>query len=131
MARLLLIEDDTWLSESYQRALADYEVTAVTNLDAALDAINATLPDVIVADFMLEGRNSLEFLHEIASYDDTQVIPVVLLSTIGSDLQELAEKLAHYGVVKICDKAEVTPASLRRVVQEAIASERHHEAVSH
>jgi len=122
MKRLLLIEDDAWLGESYDRMLGKlYDVTHVQSLEAAIEAISRRVPDVIVADFMLEGKNVLELFHELASYEDTSIIPVVLCSTIGDELRRYETQLANYGVVRICDKATLTPESLRRAVHESLA----------
>lgn len=122
--RLLLIEDDRWLGESYVRALKDlFNVDHVENIQTAIEKIDDNVPQVIVADFMLDGQNCLELLHELNSYEDTMKVPVVLCSTLGDDLKRYASQLTHYGVVAICDKAVMTPATLRRTVREAMQQE--------
>lgn len=119
MKKVLLIEDDTWLGESFCRVLqTEFTVTLAATLQASIDAINQSLPDVIVADFMLGGNNTIELMHELSSYEDTVKIPIILCSTIGDDIKIYGEQFRHYGVVKICDKAELTPQSLLRIVKE-------------
>ena len=127
MKKLLLIEDDIWLGESFERVLAkEFEVERVESLQAAIEVSDEHIPDIIVADFMFEGRNSIELLHELASYEDTMRVPVILCSTIGRDIQMYESQLAHYGVVKVCDKADLTPETLRRTVREALAAQVEH-----
>jgi uncharacterized protein YdhG (YjbR/CyaY superfamily) len=48
-------------------------------------------------------------------------VPVILCSTLGEDIKAFESQLAHYGVVRVCDKAELTPDKLRRVVRESLA----------
>ena len=123
MKHVLLIEDDIWLGESFERVLSkEFETQRVESLQDAVSATNERVPDLIVADFMFDGRNSLELLHELSSYDDTMHVPVVLCSTLGRDIEAYASQLAHYGVVQVCDKAELTPEGLRRVIREALAA---------
>jgi CheY-like chemotaxis protein len=128
MKRVLLIEDDTWLGESFTRVLSgEFSVVFVDTMTAAIDAINAELPDVIVADFMLSGKNSIELMHELSSYEDTAGIPIILCSTIGEEIKPYGEQLRHYGVVNIVDKSELTPDILVRTVREVLAT---HEAAA-
>ena len=123
MKHILLVEDDQWLGESYERVLKQhFSVTYVHSLQDALPAIDTKQPDLIIADFMFDGRNVMELLHEISSYGDTWHIPVILCSTIGNDLDAYAEQLEHYGVVRVCDKADITPQSLQRIAREAMAA---------
>jgi DNA-binding response OmpR family regulator len=122
MKQVLLVEDDIWLGESFERVLAgEFKVQRVESLHDAVEAVNQEVPDLIVADFMFEGRNSLELLHELSSYDDTMQLPVILCSTLGEEIKRYAPQLEHYGVAKVCDKAELTPEGLRRAVRETLA----------
>jgi DNA-binding response OmpR family regulator len=123
MKSVLLIEDDIWLGESFERVLGtEFKVQRVESLEEAAEATNQNVPDIIVADFMFEGRNTLALLHELSSYEDTMHVPVILCSTIGEDLQKFEDQLSHYGVVRVCDKADLTPGSLRRVVRVSLAA---------
>lgn len=119
MKRVLLIEDDPWLAESYRRVMTKngFEVRVVADADVAMRGLEKGQCDVIVADIMLEGHTVFALLHELQSYDDTATIPVILCSSLSSDgLSE--EKLHEYGVRRVLDKATLTPEQLVNVVGE-------------
>lgn len=119
MSRILLIEDDHWLASSYQRLLEreGHKVTAVTSAEEAMQKIEKKPPQLIIADVMLEGHTVFSLLHELQSYDDTSLIPVVLCSNLESAVLEKA-KFPYYGIRKIFNKTTVEPTQLVEVVQE-------------
>lgn len=122
MKRLLLIEDDAWLADSYAHILSDagYEVQTVKDGYEAIRLIESAPPDGIVADVLLEGHTIINLLHELQSYDDTAVVPIILCSGLAHPSMEL-ERLHHYGVRAVLDKATVTPEKLIETVEEALA----------
>lgn len=122
MARthVLLIEDDMWLADSYWEVLEDrgLDCTTVMTVDEALEVINTTVPDVIVADIMLGDHTVIGLLHELQSYEDTGLVPVIICSSLARSAVHVQEQLHEYGVVEILDKATVTPETLAVTVQE-------------
>jgi len=52
---------------------------------AALFEPRGLTPDLIVLDFHLPGMNGLEILQELRRHKKTRHIPVVMLSSLGSD----------------------------------------------
>ena len=122
MKRLLLIEDDHWLADSYKKVLAGayFSVDHARSGDEAMRAIETSQPDVIVADVLLEGHTVLSLLHELQSYDDTAAVPVILCTSLSHPSIEL-KRLHSYGVHAVLDKATMTPEQLIQTVKEAVA----------
>jgi CheY-like chemotaxis protein len=122
MSRVLLIEDDRWLAESYASTLekARHEVVVVASAGGAMDSVEQIMPDVILADVMLEGHTIFALLHELQSYDDTRDIPVVLCSGLSKE-QLQVDRLKSYGVVDILSKTDITPQWLQSAIQQAVA----------
>lgn len=116
---ILIIEDDAWLADSYQRSLGpSYTCLHASSAAEALAMIDTELPAVIVADVLLSGGTVIDLLHELQGYHDTAPVPVVLCSGLSG----LAlEDVRAYGVVAIKDKAYLTPAALRQAVEAACA----------
>lgn len=121
MKTVLLIEDDHWLADSYARTLtrSGCAVVRVDSAERAMQAVEESAPDCIVADIMLEGHTIFVLLHELQSYDDTRQIPVIICSNLTHDAVA-AERLHHYGVVRVLDKATVTPDSLELAVKDVL-----------
>ena len=116
MNRVLLIEDDAWLSELYGSALArvsGLRVDRASSASTALEALDSSKIDLIVLDMFLGEHNGVEFLHEIASYQDTRRIPVIILSAIHKhDFCMQPDRWAHYNVVEYLYKPSTKPDQL-------------------
>lgn len=110
--RVLIVEDDVWLSDNYVRYFKKqgFKTKVVNNAQLAINAIDTFKPNVIILDFLLPKGNALPFLHEINSYTDISSIPIILCSNLAKDLS--IEDLSVYGVKKIIDKTTMNPNDL-------------------
>lgn len=106
---VLIIEDDLWLAEQFQRTLnrAGFSSRHVSSGHGAMDAIDEQSPDAIVLDMLLTGGTALTLLHELQSYVDTAEIPVILCTNLAS--QVTMQDMAPYGVRRIIDKMTMQP----------------------
>ncbi len=91
---------------------------------SAMNAIDETLPDVILLDIMLSGPDGFTFLNELVSYHDTARIPVALITSLNLDHRNLE----HYGVFRILNKGTMTPADIQAAVLDGIALKASREA---
>jgi len=116
MSNVLLIEDEPWLGELYAQLLgAEHNVIWLRDGYDAMTAIDRVRPDVIVLDILLPWANGIQVLHELAGYEDTARIPVVLFSAaLPENLDEAV--LWAYGVVATLDKAAVKPAHVLKTI---------------
>lgn len=119
MKKILLVEDDAWLSDLYFDALSKSSVVVrADSAEQALEIIDVNEIDLIVLDMFLPGHNGIELLHEIASYDDSANIPVVILSAVhGREFNLANNRWHHYGVVEYLYKPETKPRQLVEVVE--------------
>lgn len=83
-------------------------ITAIQNLDCNV------LPSLIFLDILLTGPDGFTFLNELASYQDTAKIPVVIVTSLNLQGQDLSA----YGVVGILDKETMHPADVAKYVKE-------------
>ena len=63
------------------------------------------LPDLIFLEILLDGPDGFTLLNELASYEDTARIPVVVVTA----LRLRRESLAEYNVVGVLDKETMWP----------------------
>jgi DNA-binding response OmpR family regulator len=121
---ILLVEDDLWLSQLYADTLLaeGYLVTPALDADSALETLDSKDGfDLIILDMFLPGHNGIEFLHEVASYSDTNILPVIVLSSVTSqDLSMDAERWRHYGVRDYLYKPETKPKQLIAAVKKQL-----------
>ncbi len=122
MKKVLLIEDDRWLADSYMHVLAHggYDVSWAETAETAMRLVEESMPDCIVADVMLGGHTVFSLLHELQSYDDTQSIPVILCSNLTHDALD-RERLRQYGVTAVLDKGTLTSDRLSLAIKDAVS----------
>jgi len=82
--KLLLVEDNPEMQTTLQRALraSGMQVVACTDGDRALDRWRASLPDVVVLDLSLPGRDGLEVLRDARA--EGLRAPVLILTARGT-----------------------------------------------
>ena len=119
--RVLLIEDDLWLSDSYRAVLDDYEVETAVSSQDAMDMIESYDYDLVIADVMLERGLVIDLLHELQSYDDTAKLPIVLCTSLAQRIK--LDDVRAYGVVAVLDKTTLTPKLLREAVEHNLVDE--------
>jgi putative two-component system response regulator len=84
-ATVLLVEDDPRNARLLVRALADqgYAVEHMNSGEAALEAIAARRPDVVLLDVQLPGIDGLEVCRRLKHAPATRLTPVVLMTGNG------------------------------------------------
>jgi CheY-like chemotaxis protein len=109
---VLIVEDDKWLAEQYERILAQagYKVSITLHALDAIGMIDKSVPDVIILDVLLTGSTAFALLHELQSYEDTGGIPVILCTNLANEMS--LEDLEPYGVKQILDKTKMVPGDL-------------------
>ncbi len=81
-AHVLVVDDERDITAlvAYHLAKAGYRVTTAGTGVAALDAVAAESPDLIVLDLMLPGRSGYDVLGEIRRREETREIGVIVLT---------------------------------------------------
>jgi DNA-binding response OmpR family regulator len=84
MTKILLIEPDILLAQSYAKALEvnGYDVSLATTAQSAITVCDKINPGAIVMELQMANHNGIEFLYEFRSYPEWQDIPVIVLSMI-------------------------------------------------
>lgn len=115
---ILLIEDDQWLADSLLMALRSrgHKVTHLSTAHEAMDWINKHIPALIIADVLLGDHNTFTLFHELQSYPDTAIIPVIVCTSLDTRQLEQAD-MKSYGIVEVLDKATLTPERLLLAVE--------------
>lgn len=83
--RILLAEDEPNIVESLRFLLqrAGFDVDVEANGRAALDAVAASRPDVLILDVMLPEIDGLEVLRRLRSQQSCVHLPVLMLTAKG------------------------------------------------
>jgi len=84
MARILLVEDDADVRESYASRLKEegHAVVAVATAEAALEQLHADTFDALVTDLLLPGMDGAELARTIRNEARQAAIPIVMVSAM-------------------------------------------------
>lgn len=86
--RILVIEDEPMVAEVVERYLRrdGYDVRAVGDGSAGIDAFEAYQPDLIVLDLMLPGIDGMEVCRRVRASSAT---PIIMLTAKGEEVDKL------------------------------------------
>jgi len=120
MTSILLVDDDPLVLRIYQGKLTQLGARVETAVDglAAIQALRARKPDVLVLDLMmpkLSGADVLKFIRSDATLKD---LPVVVLSNYY--MSDLAQVAVELGVQKALLKTHCSPSVLFGIINEIL-----------
>lgn len=81
-AHVLVVDDERDITAlvAYHLAKAGYRVSTAATGPAALEAVAAEPPDLVVLDLMLPGRSGYEVLSELKAREETRDLGVIVLT---------------------------------------------------
>ncbi len=120
---VLIAEDEPSILESLDFILrrAGWSISAVSDGEAALNAVRRLQPRLVVLDLMLPKRSGFDVLKQIRADRDTSTLPVLILTARGQQQdRRVALELGASGfVTKPYANAEVV-GEVRRLLGEAV-----------
>lgn len=107
--KILLVEDDKFLSEMYATKLtaSGFDVEVSFDGQDALTKIKEKKPDLILLDIVLPKMDGFELLQFLRKDDSTKEILVIILTNLGQ--KEEVEKGLKLGANDYIIKAHFTP----------------------
>ncbi len=112
MPKVLIVEDDPFLSEMYATKLTQEKFEVETALDGkdAVRKAKEIKPDLILLDIVLPKMDGFEVLQKIKKDPETQKIKVIALTNLGQ--KEEVEKGLKLGADDYIVKAHFTPSEV-------------------
>lgn len=120
--RILIIEDERFISELYTRALerAGFVVKTVADGEQALkEAVNGTY-DIILLDIMLPTMNGVDLLYKMKSEHVQPPMSSKIIITTNLDQKEETRAKIEAMADGYLIKAEITPKELVNYVNQAL-----------
>lgn len=85
-ATILIVEDSEDLRNYIKKSLADsYEVIETPNGKKGLEKAIATVPDLVITDWMMPEMDGITLCHRLKTDERTSHIPIILLTALASD----------------------------------------------
>lgn len=104
MAKILVAEDDQFLSDAYATKLtqAGYELEKAFDGQEVLQKLETYSPDVIILDLVMPKLDGYSVLEQLKQSEDWKDIPVIVASNLGQkqDIDQAKKLGANDYVVK-------------------------------
>lgn len=117
---IFLLEPDVLLARSYIDALkiSGYTTMWFANAEEAIVASAHKHPKIIVIELQLAGHNGIEFIQELRSYPELDMVPIVVNSLVPERELLLSEKDKDLlGITAYCYKPQTSIDYLLRIVK--------------
>jgi len=124
MKKILLVEDDPFLIDIYQKKLKDsgFKVEVVKDGEKALKALKEKSFDLMLLDIVLPGIDGWKILEEIGKMKkerrDLEKMKVVIWSNLGE--KEDIKKGLSLGATSYLIKANFTPSEVVREIEKLL-----------
>ena len=118
---ILIVDDDPALLEMYSERLKAEGaiVLEATDGEEAINIIREDHPNLVLLDIMMPKKNGFEVLGELSRDQDSNNIPVIILSALADDLKKKEGMGA--GAIDYVVKAETLPIDVIEKVRRVIA----------
>ena len=102
--RILVIDDEPAILEVIKIVLDEegYEVQTTTDARSALK-LTAPLPDIILLDVLLSGKDGRVIGKRLKSQKNTMHIPIIMLSALSTDGKTITQDMADTFIKKPFD----------------------------
>lgn len=120
-ARILLVEDDSFISGMYQTKLknAGYDVELATDGEAAWARLQQDpLPHLVLLDVVLPKKDGFEILEGLRADNRTKELAVILLTNLGQKPD--VERGVKLGADDYIIKAHYTPSEVMEKVEKIL-----------
>lgn len=119
--KILLVEDDTFISGMYQTKLTmlGYTVRVAVDGESGWQELKKEIPDLLLLDIVLPRKDGFEILSDIRNDAQLKGLPVILLTNLGQkpDVQKGLELGADDYIIK----AHFTPTEVVEKIEKMLS----------
>lgn len=118
--KILLVEDDKFMSEIYQRKLSEsgFKVKLVQDGAKAVESFLSFEPDLVLLDVMLPKKSGWDILKEIRQIDKNNESKIIMLTNLGE--KEKIQQAIDIGADDYLVKSSLTPTELVEIIKNKI-----------
>lgn len=122
MAKILLVEDDPFLTTMYKTRFEGegHEVIVAQDGETALSILKQKPPDVLILDVMLPKLSGFSILTEMQKSSVLKKVPVIVLSNLADE--ESVKKAQSFGIKEFLIKTKYTPTQIYDVIKKYLPS---------
>ncbi len=119
--KILIIEDDRYISKMYQLKLSleGYDVQVADNGRIGVDKVKEFMPNIILLDILMPELDGFEVLKIIKEDSTTKGIPTLIMSNLGQE--DHIQKGMKMGAIGYIVKSQFTPSKVVEKIKEVLA----------
>jgi DNA-binding response OmpR family regulator len=119
-AKILIIEDDRYISKMYQLKLSleGYDVQVAENGRQGVDKVKEFMPNIILLDILMPELDGFEVLKIVKGEETTKNIPILIMSNLGQE--DHIEKGMKLGAIGYIVKSQYTPSKVVEKIKEVL-----------
>lgn len=112
MAKILIVEDDPFLSKMYKKKfeVGGFQVEISEDGLSALEKMKSFSPDLVLMDIMMPKLNGIEAMEKAKADPALSKIPVLVLTNLSTTAD--AQTAVKKGAAGFLVKSDVTPAQV-------------------
>ncbi|MDZ7744159.1 MAG: response regulator [Candidatus Saccharibacteria bacterium] len=112
MAKILVVEDDKFLTSAYRAKLtkAGFETDTASDGEEAIEKLKTSVPDIMLLDLVMPRKDGFAVLKEVRGQDNLKDLPIIVTSNLGQ--KEDMDKAKSLGATDYIIKSDMTMESL-------------------
>jgi len=120
-AKILIIEDDRYISKMYQLKLSldGFDVQVADNGRIGVDKVREFKPDIILTDILMPEMDGFEVIKMVKGEPETKDIPILIMSNLGQE--DHIQKGLELGALGYIVKSQYTPSKVVEKIKEILA----------
>lgn len=109
--KVFVVEDDVFLSSIMTSKISEHnlDVQAFNSGEGLVEALKTNIPDVLILDIFLPGKNGLDILQDLRADEKTKNLPVFVISNTDEkkDRDRATELGATFIIKAVTDPDEI------------------------
>jgi two-component system phosphate regulon response regulator PhoB/two-component system alkaline phosphatase synthesis response regulator PhoP len=122
MKKILIVEDDNFLSNAYRVKLtkAGYKIVLASDGQQAINTLESFIPDLILLDLVMPRMDGFAVLEKLKANELSAKIPVIVTSNLGQ--KEDIDRAINLGANSYVVKSDLSLDDLVKKIKAAIGS---------
>lgn len=123
MSKILIIEDDQYISKMYQLKLSldGFDVQLAENGRLGIEKAKNFLPDIILTDILMPEVDGFEVIRVLKEDENLKHIPILIMSNLGQE--DHIQKGLKLGALGYIVKSQITPSHVVEKIKEILAGQ--------
>jgi two-component system alkaline phosphatase synthesis response regulator PhoP len=120
-AKILIIEDDRYISKMYQLKLSldGFDVQVADNGRIGVEKVKEFKPDIILTDILMPEMDGFEVIKAVRADEESKSTPILIMSNLGQE--DHIQKGLELGALGYIVKSQFTPSKVVDKIKEVLA----------